>query len=452
MVTPVHVNRVPPAVRQYGQAFLLSLLILIVGMTAIVYNFSTRASAEIGKGKITAAALAQAKEALIGYAAAHSTQPGILPCPDTDNDGSADSPCGAMGVTALGRLPWKTLGLPDLRDGDGECLWYAVSSNFKNSGMSGPAKVNADSAGTLRVNDTSGTAVYSGSNAVLAVVLAPGRTLDGQDRAPAGTTQCGGNTTAASYLEGGNQNGAATNTFVSGPATSTFNDISLVLTSDALFNVVNIRVAKEAITALESYRGTNSYYPFANAYGTASPYNCNAGLNRGRFPITLGGCGQPVWGAALPAWFSTNDWNLVTHYATSKACGQVGLGSVFIPLVGVVNLDNILIFSCTTLGTLTGLNPVLVTTLNTGLALLGLSFIDDPVTVTGVSSNVRVLVVVTGRAQAAQAHPCISVGQCMEDAANTDGNATYAKPSRYPTSNDRMAMTCASNVPCGVLP
>jgi hypothetical protein len=28
----------------------------------------------------------------------------------------------------LGRLPWKTLGLPDLRDGDGERLWYAVSS------------------------------------------------------------------------------------------------------------------------------------------------------------------------------------------------------------------------------------------------------------------------------------------------------------------------------------
>jgi hypothetical protein len=31
----------------------------------------------------------------------------------------------------LGRLPWKTLGLPDLRDGHGERLWYAVSTKYK---------------------------------------------------------------------------------------------------------------------------------------------------------------------------------------------------------------------------------------------------------------------------------------------------------------------------------
>ncbi len=31
----------------------------------------------------------------------------------------------------LGRLPWKTLGLPDLRDAFGERLWYAVSSKHK---------------------------------------------------------------------------------------------------------------------------------------------------------------------------------------------------------------------------------------------------------------------------------------------------------------------------------
>ena len=32
-----------------------------------------------------------------------------------------------------GRLPWKTLAIPDLRDGAGERLWYAVSVRFKRN-------------------------------------------------------------------------------------------------------------------------------------------------------------------------------------------------------------------------------------------------------------------------------------------------------------------------------
>ena len=38
--------------------------------------------------------------------------------------------------SASGRLPWKTLGLPDLRDGHGERLWYAVSTQLQ-----GPAQL-----------------------------------------------------------------------------------------------------------------------------------------------------------------------------------------------------------------------------------------------------------------------------------------------------------------------
>ena len=54
---------------------------------------------------------------------------GDLPCPDRDDDGDADAVPGCdTAALALGRLPWKTLGLPDLRDGDGERLW----SQFKH--------------------------------------------------------------------------------------------------------------------------------------------------------------------------------------------------------------------------------------------------------------------------------------------------------------------------------
>jgi len=411
------------------------LALVLVGSAAAFYSFVSPAARELERDKVTQNALAKAKDALIGYAASNANQPGVLPCPDNDNDGSADAPCGASGVTAVGRLPWKTLGLPDLRDGWGECLWYAVSGNFKNSGVSGPSVLNSDSAGTLTINDSAGAALYTGFNSVPAIVFAPGVSLGTQVRNVGAASPCGGNTIVANYLEGGNENGVATSTFFTGQATSAFNDKLLPITSDALFSVVNVRVAKEAIAALNSYRGTNSYYPFANSYGSAAPYNCTSGLIRGRFPITLTGCGQTAWGAELPGWFSLNNWNLVTHFAMSKACGQLGL-----PL----GLDALAMGACDLLGNLSGV----IGLINAVLPL----FTDDPITVTGVSANVRALVIVTGRAQAAQVHACASEGQCMEDAANTDGDSTYVKPSRFPASNDRMALSCATSVTCAVVP
>jgi len=100
--------------------------------------------------------------------------------------------------------------------------------------------------------------------------------------------------------------------------------------------------------------------------------------------------------------------------------------------------------ACDLLGNLSGI----IGAINAVLPL----FTDDPVTVSGVSTNVRTLVVVTGRAQGAQVHTCASAGQCMDDASNTDGDGTYVKPSRFPASNDRMALSCATNSPCSVLP
>src|SRR5688572_18649982 len=154
---PLKVRSVFSRTFQRGQAGITLLLLVGMGITALVFGMATPARESTAAEKKTAAALAKAKEALIGYAASNPNQPGILPCPETDNDGSADSPCGAAGMTAIGRLPLRTLGLPDLLDGYGECLWYAVSGNFKNSGASGPAQLNSDSPGTLAVNESNGT-------------------------------------------------------------------------------------------------------------------------------------------------------------------------------------------------------------------------------------------------------------------------------------------------------
>src|SRR3972149_3020211 len=85
-------------------------------------------------------ALAQAKAALIMYVTItnlSTTRPGAFPCPDTDNNGTANlySGTNCPGYVSgsdvyVGRLPWQTLGLPDLRDSSGERLWYAVSRDF----------------------------------------------------------------------------------------------------------------------------------------------------------------------------------------------------------------------------------------------------------------------------------------------------------------------------------
>jgi type II secretory pathway pseudopilin PulG len=125
--------------RQHGAG----LLIAMVAIALILVSVGTLAlssSGAAGRERASDRALAQAREALIAYAADRPIDvhvgPGYLPCPDLDDDGWAEATCGSLTghlgqAERLGRLPWKTLGLPDLRDGHGERLWYAVSSRHK---------------------------------------------------------------------------------------------------------------------------------------------------------------------------------------------------------------------------------------------------------------------------------------------------------------------------------
>src|SRR5258708_29066232 len=43
---------------------------------------------------------------------------------------------------SIGRIPWKTLGIDDLRDASGERLWYALAHNFRK--LSGTTVINSD--------------------------------------------------------------------------------------------------------------------------------------------------------------------------------------------------------------------------------------------------------------------------------------------------------------------
>src|SRR5688572_14935432 len=126
--------------RESGWGLPLFLAALALGLASAGALALSSASTAQHRQRASERALAQAREALLAYAADRPIDarvgPGYLPCPDLDDDGWAESTCGSLSghlgqAERLGRLPWKTLGLPDLRDGHGERLSYAVSTRFK---------------------------------------------------------------------------------------------------------------------------------------------------------------------------------------------------------------------------------------------------------------------------------------------------------------------------------
>ncbi len=126
---------------QKGVALLVLLALLGITATVLIMRISASAADTTDQDRRTAEALGLAREALIARAANDATSPGSLPCPDlvtnivgnVPNDGVADLFAGPNCPSYIGRLPWKTLGLPDLRDGYGERLWYVLSPNFRDN-------------------------------------------------------------------------------------------------------------------------------------------------------------------------------------------------------------------------------------------------------------------------------------------------------------------------------
>ncbi len=210
-------RRSPPRpARQRGAALLLALLL---GFTvALLFTFRSGSDLSAGRPERTHAALSEARTALIGEAAARANNGmlGLLQTPDLGSTRNSQSEEGlAAGgiavntatISLLGRLPWRTLGLRPFRDAGGECLWYAVSASGKNT-LTTPG-FNWDSLGQFEQYTSDGTAAGTQSaNAdphtrPLALVIAPGAPLSGQNRAAGAdvVTECGGNYDAVNYLD-----------------------------------------------------------------------------------------------------------------------------------------------------------------------------------------------------------------------------------------------------------
>jgi len=389
-------GRPPP--RQGGQILVAIALIISVTTGVALYTFLSPSARHIEEQKITAKALAAARDALIGRAASDDNRPGSLPCPDrvtnipgtnVPNDGIADLLSGNECPSYVGRLPWRTLDLPDLRDGSGERLWYALSRAFRDDDSAQP--INSNTVGTLSV---SGSVT---ANNVIAIVFAPGAVVGSQVRDGSNAQD------VANYLEGGNQ-ASGTTAFVAAARSATFNDQLLAIGADALLPVVEARVAREARVVLNAFYNdpANGYFPFANAYGDLS-YRCTDNQYGGRIPRFFADwCktdpSDPDWkGVTWPAWFFANDWHRVAYYAVASKCAKPTSPA------------------CTAAG-----------------GLLTVSGLPPP------NNNIQAIVIMPGRGFTGQTRPCAGVSDCLEDPENIDGDADYTKSAVTPAVNDRL--------------
>ncbi|HET9042562.1 MAG TPA: hypothetical protein VFN70_05400 [Burkholderiales bacterium] len=221
--------------RQCGYGILLALVILVLGSLYGLTRGLSQATAQTKHDDHDQAVLRQARDALVARAALDLNRPGSLPCPDSNDDGVADLLAGNVCPTYIGRLPWQTLRLPDLRDSTGERLWYVLSQPFTDSSAS---VINSDTQGTVVM-----TGLAPAAN-VIALVFAPGTALGGQDRSAVGKN------IAANYLEDENRD-AANNTYVartvcvaSDCVGGAFNDKVLAIGARDLFPVVENMVAR----------------------------------------------------------------------------------------------------------------------------------------------------------------------------------------------------------------
>ena len=335
----------------------VAVLIVILGIAGVIYTIAASGPMALANRQAddTARAIAQVKEALIGWSAARTPvagslnrRPGELPCPDNDNTGTDSGSCVAG---AIGRVPWKSLGIPEPRDGTGETLWYAIAGPFRNYNMSS-APITSDTQGNLTVYlDSSATTITSQA---IAVIFAPGPVLGDQERSttvtacPTTGTSIAANLCAANYLESisGGNNAQTGGPFIQAQTSATFNDRVLAITNEDLMPVVEQRVAREIIGYLNAYRAATATSTLADLLPGVGVYpwsdlsdgNSNASAlpipnyyNKNRFP-----CGTALptnWGATpllgttatptLPNWLTNGcgtatGWAGVIYYTVAR--------------------------------------------------------------------------------------------------------------------------------------
>jgi hypothetical protein len=327
------------AERQRGAALLLLFFVLLVGSGLVLTAFLSGEDQRLARDRVTDLALRQAREALIGYAVSRGSstgtaRPGEFPCPATDEDGFEQDGCTGG---QLGRIPWKTLGIPEPKDSAGETLWYSVSGPFRKRGAAttsyNNSPINSDTKALQTVYASDGQTLLTplGSEAAV-VILAPGAPLLTQQRLTAAQRSNPANyfESAGTLTNRNNAAGVGGGPYIISGLSPTFNDRVSFITTRDFIPLVERRVAAELVAALKAYRIANGAYPFPAKYSDAncgatgpsaylSPCKSDATICRGKIPqfADVSAYSLPDWGgpAVLPDWFSYNVWDQVIYYA-----------------------------------------------------------------------------------------------------------------------------------------
>ena len=325
---------------QHGAALLLMLLFFVIAFSAyLIFSLNTT-DPEVQRQQKTMETLANAKEALLSWSVLQGDigteanhRPGSLPCPDTNffgttNSGYASGSCSASGGTSIGRFPWRSLGIEELRDANGEALWYAVSDNFRKPNLN-QAPINSDTQGSLHLYAPDGTTLLTPpGEELVAVIFSAGTPLPGQNRNSAPNE-------VASYLDRGNgqNNTLAGGPFIAGPSRDTqgiviVNDLVISISARELISAVEKRALKEAQNALTQFAtangdkypnparfdGTDCDTPIGNI---KTPNVCPSDSSTcvGRLPEDSGDATK--LGNYVAPWFLENGWGRVITYAVN---------------------------------------------------------------------------------------------------------------------------------------
>ena len=251
---------VSPAGRQKGAAAILLLTVVVLGIAWFAVGALSKTPVGTAEREVvTGEALRAGKQALLAYVAqyaarSNTAEPGQMPCPESvtlANPGEASTSCSASAVV-VGRLPWRTLGIDPLRDGQGEPLWYMMRG-FRNP------PINFSTPGQLTHNGA----------AVVALIFAPGsplNTLADPGTPPAGCSklnqQVAGRNTAALSAANFLECGIASGVLASPGDPRWTNDRVIAITTtewaDAIAGPVADRLQRQVTPAMETYRSTTS--------------------------------------------------------------------------------------------------------------------------------------------------------------------------------------------------
>lgn len=241
--------------RQTGAVVLTAVtVLLLLAVTAQVYRSASyqvqaEASARLHDD------LAFARDALIEYSVnypSHYTEkgagPGHLPCPDISGDGSPALSCSG---TPVGLLPvdfqtsaGKNISFLSRQSQRNAPIWYVLSSAFRYS----PVPSGAPDSATIVNSDSRGDLTFDGEREVIALLIAPGVALEGQQR--------GGSLNINDFLEGENADGDRV--FASGQG----NDRVLALRWNDLMPLVERRVLAAIRESVNNYQQDYGYLPW----------------------------------------------------------------------------------------------------------------------------------------------------------------------------------------------